>query len=193
MPLLRADLLKGRTIALAGGLRPALRDALAGLGASVELMDVGDELDDDERAEQWVRARAQLDALVFDADANPDAGSADGGPDRLHATLERAWTAIRAVSVGALIPAQATGKIILLAPGANTGPYAEAARSALENLARTLSIEWARYGITTTAIAPRAAATDEQLATLVSFLLSSAGDYFSGCRFELGSSLIRAS
>ena len=31
----------------------------------------------------------------------------------------------------------------------------------------------------------RQAATDEQLAQLVAFLLSMAGDYFSGCRFEL--------
>ena len=64
--------------------------------------------------------------------------------------------------------------------------FAQASRAALENLARTLSVEWARYGITATAITPGAATTDEQLAELVCFLVSPAGDYFSGCRFSLG-------
>ena len=63
---------------------------------------------------------------------------------------------------------------------------AEAARAALENLARTLSAEWARYGITVTAIAPGRSTTDDEVASLVAFLTSVAGDYYSGCRFELG-------
>jgi citronellol/citronellal dehydrogenase len=86
-----------------------------------------------------------------------------------------------------MIEQQQAGKIILLAPHQQAGTHAEAARAALENLARTLSVEWARYAITTTMIAPGEAATDEQLAMLVAYLVSPAGDYFSGCRFELGS------
>jgi NAD(P)-dependent dehydrogenase (short-subunit alcohol dehydrogenase family) len=75
---------------------------------------------------------------------------------------------------------------VLIAPAAGAGRYADATRAGLENLARTLSIEWARYGITVTAIAPGVATRDEDIALLVAFLLSPAGDYYSGCRFELG-------
>jgi len=71
--------------------------------------------------------------------------------------------------------------------GARCAPFDHGLdRSALENLARTLSVEWARHAITVTAIAPGAATSDEEVAGLVAFLLSPAGDYYSGCRFELG-------
>jgi NAD(P)-dependent dehydrogenase (short-subunit alcohol dehydrogenase family) len=74
----------------------------------------------------------------------------------------------------------------MIAPRPDAGAFAGAARAALENLARTLSVEWARYGITATAITPGKATTDDQIAQLVCFLVSPAGDYFSGCRFSLG-------
>jgi hypothetical protein len=35
-------------------------------------------------------------------------------------------------------------------------------------------------------VAPRPSATDEEVAELVSFLVSPAGEYLSGCRLELG-------
>jgi NAD(P)-dependent dehydrogenase (short-subunit alcohol dehydrogenase family) len=75
---------------------------------------------------------------------------------------------------------------VLISPAADAGPHAEAARAGLENLARTLSVEWARYGITVTAMAPGASTTEAELTDLVCFVLSRAGDYFSGCRFDLG-------
>ena len=82
----------------------------------------------------------------------------------------------------AWIAAERGGKVVLLAPGAGAdgaGPL----RAALENLARTLSIEWARYDIRITAVLP--GADDEAVATLVAFLASPAGDYYSGCAFTL--------
>jgi citronellol/citronellal dehydrogenase len=85
-----------------------------------------------------------------------------------------------------MIEAPAGGKIVLLAPPPDAGPHAEAARDALENLARTLSIEWARHGIRITAITPGTATTAGEVASLVAYLASPAGDYFSGCRFSLG-------
>jgi NAD(P)-dependent dehydrogenase (short-subunit alcohol dehydrogenase family) len=61
-----------------------------------------------------------------------------------------------------------------------------ASAAALENLARTLSVEWARFGITTVAVVPSATTSDHELAQLVAFLCSPAGAYFSGCRLDLG-------
>ena len=85
--------------------------------------------------------------------------------------------------------------------------HSSAARAAVENLMRVLSIEWARFGIRLTAIAAgplrhRDAAarstrspwsrawrgtvplgrlgTEEEFAWLVAYLASPAGDYFSG-------------
>ena len=56
-------------------------------------------------------------------------------------------------------------------------------------------MEWARYGVTTVALAPGARTSDAELAELVSFLVSPAGEYFSGCVLELGASdsLLRTS
>jgi NAD(P)-dependent dehydrogenase (short-subunit alcohol dehydrogenase family) len=83
---------------------------------------------------------------------------------------------------------------VLIGPRPAVASFAAPARAALENLARTLSVEWARYGITSAAIAPGARTSDDDLAELVCFLVSVAGDYFSGCLFELGAdTLIRTS
>jgi hypothetical protein len=52
-------------------------------------------------------------------------------------------------------------------------------------MARTLSIEWSRYGIRTTAVTPGAGTTAADLAGIVAYLVSTAGDYFSGARLDL--------
>ena len=64
--------------------------------------------------------------------------------------------------------------------------HREAARSGLENLARTLSIEWARFGVRPVAILPGSATEDAEVAELVAYLVSPAGAYYSGCAFTLG-------
>jgi NAD(P)-dependent dehydrogenase (short-subunit alcohol dehydrogenase family) len=176
---LRDGLLSGRAIVLAGGAGPQLREALIALGASIEEFAPGSVEDDS--CSQWARDRAPLHALVYDA-REP---FGEGGQAALRTALEEGWTATRAVATGALIPAGG-GKIVLLAPPPDAGPHAGAVRSGLENLARTLSVEWARYKVTTTMIAPGPSTTDEELGELVCFLCSPAGDYFSGCRLELG-------
>jgi NAD(P)-dependent dehydrogenase (short-subunit alcohol dehydrogenase family) len=177
MTFLRPDLLAGTAVALAGGVSVAIRDALVGAGATVDELDSGL---DETQAEDWARGRIPLDALVLDS--RPAFGP--GGAEALRLTLEQAWTATRALANGALIPAERPGRIILVAPSA--GDHVGAARSALENLARTLSVEWARYALTVTAVMPGALTTDGELAELVVFLASSAGGYFSGCRLDLG-------
>jgi len=178
MTMLRQGLLEGRAVTLGGGVTPAVRDALAALGARVEELDAG--LDED-AAREWASGAGAVSALVYDA---RDAFGA-GGQDALRDTLERAWVAVRALATGALIPAGA-GKVVLIGPRPDAGTLATAVRSALENLARTLSVEWARYGVGTVAIAPGPQTPDGDLAELVCFLVSPAGEYFTGCVFELG-------
>lgn len=179
MTVLRRGLLTGRTVAFAGGPPAAIGGALTDLGARVLELDPG--LDED-GAREWAATAAPLNALLYDA--GPE--FADGGPGALRVSTEAAWVATRAVATGALIPAGA-GKVLLLAPRPGAGEFAVAARAALENLARTLSVEWARYGVTAAAIAPGERTGDHELAELVCFLVSEAGEYFSGCLFELAS------
>lgn len=178
MTLLREELLADRAIALAGGISQTVADALAELGARIEPLHGA--LDED-AARDWASVEGPFHALVYDARS----AFADGGPDGLSRAVEQSWVAVRALATGALIPGEQGGKIVLIGPRSNAGRFAAAAQAALENSARTLSVEWARHAITATMIAPGPATTDEQLAQLVCFLVSSAGDYFSGCRFEL--------
>jgi hypothetical protein len=168
MTLLRPGLLDGRSVVLVGAVTPTVRDELSSLGATVSSYC---ERADEERALAWAREAAPVAAVVC---------ASDGGLDE----VDDAWTAIRAVAVGALIPAGG-GKVVLLAPRPDAVVHAGAVRAALENLARTLSVEWARYAITATAVWPSQSTSDGELATLVAYLCSGAGDYFSGCRLEL--------
>ncbi len=107
--------------------------------------------------------------------------------------LDQAWPVIQSVVAESMIPAGplaegATRKVLLIGPrpGGAGASSSEPARAALENLARTLSVEWARFSIVAAMVAPGEHTTDEQVAALVAFLCSSAGHYYSGCRFSLG-------
>jgi D-arabinose 1-dehydrogenase-like Zn-dependent alcohol dehydrogenase len=175
--LFRSGLLEGQAVVIAAGagaFGDAAARACAALGASVQRLD-GDPLDEDATAGAAGRLEC-VDVLVDDAAARFGAGG-------LRAAADGAWIAARAVATAFMITAG--GKLVLVAPPPGAGEHAEATRAALENLARTLSIEWARYGITAVAIAPAAGARDEDVALLTAYLVSGAGDYFSGCRFEL--------
>jgi NAD(P)-dependent dehydrogenase (short-subunit alcohol dehydrogenase family) len=182
--VLRAELLEGRAIAVGGRVRAAVRERLLALGARVEVMPGGVGEDEDSVGD-WARRCGPLDAVVYDARV----AFGEGGEEALLAALERAWVAVREVATGALIQGDAAGKVLLIGPWSDAGAFAQAASAALENLARTLSVEWARYGVTTAMIAPGPASTDEQLAELVCFLVSEAGGYVSGCRLELGAAM----
>jgi NAD(P)-dependent dehydrogenase (short-subunit alcohol dehydrogenase family) len=109
---------------------------------------------------------------------------AAGGEDGARAALDGAWLAIRPVARAAMIDAGG-GRIQLLAPRPG-GAAAAAARAGLENLARTLSIEWSRFGVRTVAITPGPQTVDDELSALAAYLASPAGDYFSGCVLALG-------
>lgn len=142
------------------------------------MSELNPELAADEKAvAAWAEQASPLDVLIR-GEAGGDAVAHD---DFLACT----WATVRAVATEAFIPAR-QGRIVLLASRPAEVPHAGPTRAALENLARTLSVEWARFGIITTAIAPGPTTTDEEIAQLVPFLCSPAGAYFSGCRFDLG-------
>jgi NAD(P)-dependent dehydrogenase (short-subunit alcohol dehydrogenase family) len=113
------------------------------------------------------------DVVVFDG-----AAAFSAGVEGVRAVLDGGWDAIR----GSLSDGQL---IVLIAPPPGDA-HAEAARAGLENMARTLSIEWARRGIRPVAIAPGEATSPADVAELAAFLASPAGSYYSGCRFDLG-------
>ena len=123
------------------------------------------------------------------------------------------WLMTHAVVTKAMIPAGG-GKIVNVTLSPHHGlpgmTHSSAARAAVENMTRVLSIEWARFQVKLTAIAAGHFQTDalqkypkvvqegaartvplgrlgrpEEHAWLVAFLASSAGDYYSGCVITL--------
>jgi NAD(P)-dependent dehydrogenase (short-subunit alcohol dehydrogenase family) len=173
--LFRAGLLEGRVVAVfdAGPLGEAASAACRELGARTPAFMPGGH-------------EGPLDTLVIDA-AGRFAAAPQVGLAPLRAAADDAWVAARAAGTAVMIDAPGGGKIILLAPAPDAGPHAEATRAALENMARTLSIEWARYDVRVTAIHPGAMSRAADVAALVAYLASPAGDYFSGCVFSLDS------
>jgi NAD(P)-dependent dehydrogenase (short-subunit alcohol dehydrogenase family) len=175
-----------------GSFTPAIAGACGELGAKTPRWRTGDAVPVD------------VDALVVDA-ASSFSSAARAPGDRTGAAgvalrdcLDDAWHATHAVANAAFIDARRPGRIFYVAPrcrslphaahtgAAESGPgHADAARAGLENLARTLSIEWARYAITTVALAPGAQTTPDELAGVVAYLASPAGAYFSGCQLDL--------
>jgi len=177
----REGLLAGRVVAVTGD-----HGRLSALGAEVEAPAGAWSLDErgaDDLAAAISSRRGGLDALVADA-REPFAG---GGTAALAATLDGTWRLVRALATGAMIPGRRGGAIVLVAPPPGAGAGARAARAGLENLARTLSVEWSRFDIRITAIAPGDATTEPELGDLVAWLVSPGGAYVSGALLEPGS------
>jgi citronellol/citronellal dehydrogenase len=123
--------------------------------------------------------------------------------------VEGTWLMTHAVATKAMIGAGG-GKIVNVTLSPHHGlpgmAHSSAARAAVENLTRVLSIEWARFGIRLTALAAghfatetlrtkypkpvvegvagtvplQRLGTEEEFAWLVAYLASPAGDYVSG-------------
>jgi hypothetical protein len=123
------------------------------------------------------------DALVLDCSNWSPAGDQPGpaGAEPLLELLDGVWSAVLAVAVDRFIPSGHGGRILFIAPGGSV------AAAALENLSRTLSVEWARHTITAVTLALGSDPDPEHLATVVAYLLSPAGAYFSGARLDLNS------
>ena len=127
-------------------------------------------------------------ASVFSRACEDGGHTSRGDGDRaryaLGACLDASWNVTRVLAERVFLPESRGGRIVYLAPRSDAGEHAEAARAGLENLARTLSIEWARHGVTAVAIAPGIASAAE-VAALTAYLASTAGAYFSGCLLDL--------
>ena len=122
--------------------------------------------------------------------------------------LEGTWLMTHTVATKCMIPAGG-GKIVNVTLSPHHGlpgmVHSSAARAAVENMTRTLSIEWSRFNIKLTAIASGHFATEvlrkypkpvyegvagtvplgrlgepEEQAWLIAYLVSPAGDYHSG-------------
>jgi hypothetical protein len=166
--VLRAGLLAGIRVAVAGEgeLGRAVAARAGALGAHVESSP------DDS---------SPVDVLVWDGAA---AFSSGPGVEGVRAALDGAWLAVRAVAVESWIARGVGGLIVLLAPPPGDA-HAEAARAGLENLARTLSIEWSRFAIRPVAILPGERTAAGEVAEVAAYLASRAGGYFSGCALTL--------
>jgi citronellol/citronellal dehydrogenase len=120
------------------------------------------------------------------------------------------WLMTHAAATKAFIP-QGGGKVLSVTLSPHNGMpgmvHSGAGRAAVENMMRTLSVEWARFNVKTCAIAagqldtetlrtkyPKEVVervpdtvplgrlgTEEEWAWLVAYLASPAGDFFSGC------------
>ncbi|MBI5105155.1 MAG: hypothetical protein HZB46_09270 [Solirubrobacterales bacterium] len=171
--VLRPGVLDGVTACVAG----CAGERLAELGATVVALEA--DLADEDATIAAAAALPRPGVLVVDTAA----AFGDGGMAGLRAAVDGAWNAVRAVVNAHFL--EGGGKVVLVAP--STGEHATAAGAALENTARTVSVEWARLDIRTTAIRPAPGTTAEEVAELAAFLASPAGDYYSGCAFSMTS------
>lgn len=124
------------------------------------------------------------------------------------------WLMTHAAATKAFIP-QGHGKVISITLAPHNGMpgmvHSGAARAGVENMMRTLSVEWSRFGIRTCAIAPGQIATEivekkypreitanlaktipagrlgrpEEIAWLVAYLAGPGGDFVSGTVFTV--------
>lgn len=182
--MLADGVLEGRTIGVWGA-DAELRALLERLGASTTSQSVGSPptSEADPTLSAGGGSSARIDTLVADArSAFTDAGCGYAG---VRAAVDGAFAASRDAAVEHWIDRPGGGQAVLVAPTPGAGRHAGAARAALENLARTLSTEWARYAVTTVAVLPGDATTPGALADLVAWLASPAGAYLSGTALTL--------
>jgi citronellol/citronellal dehydrogenase len=162
----------------------------------------------------WVLERhGRLDVLVNNAGGQflspAEAISPKGFRTVIELNVEGTWLMTHAAATKAFIP-QGGGKVLSVTLSPHNGMpgmvHSGAARAAVENMMRTLAVEWARFGIKTVALAAGHFATEtlltkypqevvdnvarsiplqrtgraEEMAWLVAYLASPAGDFFSG-------------
>lgn len=189
--------------------------AIAAAGGRAEAVpaDIRDEAQVEALIGGVLERHGRLDTLVNNAGGQymspAEAITPKGFRTVTELNVQGTWQMTHAAATRAFIP-QGGGKVISVTLTPHQGmpgmAHSGAARAAVENLMRTLSIEWARFNIRTCAIAaghfdtevlrtkyPKAVADNvarsvplgrlgrpEEVAWLVAYLASPAGDYFSG-------------
>jgi citronellol/citronellal dehydrogenase len=178
-----------------------------------EVLDIREEESVDAFFDALLERHGRLDVLINNAGGQflspAEAISPKGFRTVVELNVTGTWLMSHAAATKAFIPAGA-GKILSVTLSPHNGMpgmvHSGAARAAVENMMRTLSIEWARFGITTCAIAAGQFATDtlltkyppevvenlahsipigrtgrpEEIAWLLAYLASPAGDFYSG-------------
>lgn len=185
----------------------------AGGMAEAHSVDIRDEEAVGALVEGIVERHGRLDVLVNNAGgqflAPAETISAKGFRTVTELNVQGTWNMTHAASTRAFIP-QESGKVVSVTLSPHNGMpgmvHSGAARAAVENMMRTLSIEWSRYGITLCAVAPGQIETEtfktkypremvenmartiplgrlgrpEEVAWLITYLASPAGEFFSG-------------
>jgi citronellol/citronellal dehydrogenase len=175
--------------------------------------DIREEAQVDSFVDGVLERHGRIDVLVNNAGGQYMTPAEDITPKGFRTVIrlnvEGTWLMTHAVATKAMIPAE-SGRIVNVTLSPHHGlpgmAHSSAARAAVENLTRVLSIEWARFGITLTALAAGHFATEtlrtkypkpvvegvastvplgrlgteEEFAWMVAFLASPAGDYHSG-------------
>lgn len=181
--------------------------------AEAEAMDIRDEQAVEALFDGVLERHGRVDLLVNNAGGQflspAEAISPKGFRTVIELNVTGTWLMTHAAATKAFIP-QGEGKVISVTLSPHNGMpgmvHSGAARAAVENMIRTLSIEWARFGIRLVAIAagqfdtetlrtkyPKEVVaavpatvpvgrlgTEEEMAWLVAYLASPAGDFYSG-------------
>jgi citronellol/citronellal dehydrogenase len=195
----------------------SLAQGLAG-GFEHEALDIRDEEAIEPFFGRLLERHGRLDVLVNNAGgqflAPAESISPKGFRTVIELNVQGTWLMTHAAATKAFIP-QGGGKVLSVTLSPHNGMpgmvHSGAARAAVENMMRTLAIEWARFGIKTCALAAGQFATEtlltkypqvvvdnlersipigragraEEMAWLVAYLASPAGDFFSGTTITL--------
>jgi citronellol/citronellal dehydrogenase len=195
-------------------------DAVTNAGGRAEFtaLDIRDAEAVDALVDDVVARHGRLDTLVNNAGGQflspAEAITPKGFRTVMELNVQGTWQMTHAAATKAFIPQQG-GKVISVTLSPHNGMpgmvHSGAARAAVENMMRTLSVEWARFGIRLCAVAagqfdtevfrtkyPEAIVagaarsvplgrlgTAEEMAWLITFLASPAGEFFSGTTITL--------
>jgi citronellol/citronellal dehydrogenase len=186
----------------------------AGGSAEAEPLDIRDDEAVNGLFDGVIERHGRLDVLVNNAGGQflspAEAISPKGFRTVMELNVQGTWQMTRAAAEKAFIP-QRSGKVVSVTLSPHHGMpgmvHSGAARAAVENMMRTLSIEWARFNIRLCAVAAGQFDTEtlrtkypqqvvdnvhrtvplgrlgtaEEMAWLIAFIASPGGDFLSGC------------
>ena len=192
----------------------------AGLPGSFgrEAMDIREEEAVDRLMDRVLEEHGRIDVLVNNAGgqflAPAESITPKGFRTVIELNVQGTWLMTHAAATKAFIP-RGGGKVLSVTLSPHNGMpgmvHSGAARAAVENMMRTLAVEWARFGIKTCALAAGQFATEtlltkyprvvvdnlersipigragraEEMAWLVAYLASPAGDFYSGATITI--------